>query len=62
MRKLLIVHPGTETIISLSDDVFIVDATSFPDDVREGAIVNYANLYGIRIDNYNMSHFLFGES
>jgi hypothetical protein len=50
----IIVHPGTGTIISLSDEVYIVDSQAIgPDDPEdEVGIIEAALKYGYRLDNH----------
>jgi hypothetical protein len=65
MRDLYIYHPGTGTVISLSDPVFLVDAHDVDPFIWDG--MEMGNHYserehrGIRIDNYNMTNLFFGE-
>lgn len=72
MKNLVIVHPGTGTVIPLSDVVYVVDwdraerhianvsnGEYLPDEVEQWVIDN-ADL-GRRVDNYNIGNFLFGE-
>lgn len=71
MKNLVIVHPGTGTIIALSDEVYVFDydmaqrhiervsGGEYADDELEGWIVDNANL-GRRIDNWNMGNLFFG--
>lgn len=68
-RDLFIYHPGTGTMISLSDPVFLIDATEIEkkapgslDAYSEGyATFDDAHLMGWRIDNYNMTNLFFTE-
>ena len=64
MRDLFIYHPGTGTMISLSDKVYLCD-TDIIDPVTYSQIENGASLTerehkGTRIDNYNMTNLFFG--
>jgi hypothetical protein len=68
-RDLFIYHPGTGTMISLSDPVFLLDANVI-EEKAPGAVDAYsdgyatyddAELMGVRIDNYNMGHLFFGR-
>lgn len=71
MKNLVIVHPGTGTVIPLSDEVYVFDydiaerhiaAVSlgeYVSDEVEGWIIDNADL-GRRIDNYNMGNLFFG--
>ena len=59
MRDLLIVHPGTGTVISLRDNVLVVDASWVTDPVGE-VDIGKAEHYGIRLDNYNMTNLFYG--
>lgn len=73
MKNLVIIHPGTGTVISLSDEVYVFDmdvaeravtAVSLGEhawDEVEGWAIDNADL-GRRIDNYNMGHLFFGEA
>jgi len=62
MRDLLIYHPGTGTVISLSDKVYLVDAeTAGEETVAEmlEGFVEEREHKGFRIDNFNMSNLFF---
>lgn len=63
MRDLLIYHPGTGTVIPLSDEVYLVDPFIAGDDnvaeMLEG-FVEPREHKGFRIDNVNMSNLFFG--
>lgn len=69
MKNLFIYHPGTGTMISLSDPVFLIDsdlieqkAPGSLDAYSEGyATYDDAKMMGYRIDNYNMTNLFFGE-
>lgn len=62
MKDLFIYHPGTGTIVSLSDEVYLIDAADLDADVAEGLFdYGMSNMpvqlhKGIRIDNYNMNN------
>lgn len=62
MKDLFIYHPGTGTIIALSDEVYLIDAADLDADVAEGLFeLGIRNMpvqlhKGIRIDNYNMNN------
>ena len=61
-RDLLIYHPGTGTVISLSDKVYLVDAeTAGADTVAEmlEGFVDVREHKGFRIDNFNMSNLFY---
>lgn len=63
MKDLLIYHPGTGTVIPLSDIVYLVDADLLDartlDDMEMGANVTEREHKGWRIDNYNMTNLFF---
>ena len=67
MKDLFIYHAGTGTIIGLSDEVYLINASDLDDDVAEGLFdYGISNIpvqlhKGIRIDNYNMTNLFFGE-
>lgn len=67
MKDLFIYHPGTGTMISLADPVYLVDSALCSESMLEEYSMgtNEANanvrLFGIRIDNYNMTNLFFGE-
>ena len=65
MKDLLIYHPGTGTVIALSDPVYLVDADLLDartlEDMEMGANVSEREHKGWRIDNYNMTNLFFGE-
>jgi hypothetical protein len=62
MRDLLIYHPGTGTVISLSDTVYLVDADAAGEEtvaeMLEG-FVEEREHKGFRIDNFNMSNLFY---
>jgi hypothetical protein len=64
MRDLFIYHPGTGTVISLRDEVYLVDAGRVREDILDsmetGGTVDEREHMGIRIDNYNMTNLFFG--
>lgn len=65
MKDLFIYHPGTGTMISLSDPVYLVDTAACSDaDLEEfsngSASQHFATVRGYRIDNYNMTNLFFG--
>ena len=59
-RDLILYHPGTGTLISLSDEVYLIDAAIVPervlDDMEDGRTLDERDHKGIRIDNYNMTN------
>ena len=61
MKDLFIYHEGTGTLISLSDEVFLIDADKVDpvvmSDLSDGisGITDKEHL-GYRIDNYNMAN------
>jgi hypothetical protein len=63
MKDLFIYHPGTGTLISLSDPVYLVDAAEVDDEVFEymsdGLSVDIQFHKGYRLDNYNMTNLFF---
>jgi hypothetical protein len=65
MRDLLIYHPGTGTLISLSDEVYLVDAGRVREDILDsmesGGTVDEREHMGYRLDNYNMTNLFFGR-
>lgn len=65
MKDLLIYHPGTGTVISLRDEVYLCDVEQIGVGVLEamenGATVDEFHHKGWRIDNYNMTNLFFGE-
>ncbi len=66
MKDLLIYHPGTGTLISLSDPVYLIDASVVDpvvmSDLQDGiAGITDKEHLGWRIDNYNMTNLFFGE-
>lgn len=61
MKDLFIYHPGTGTVISLSDEVYVCDTADI--DIENAELIPYIPILehkGIRIDNYNMTNFLEG--
>lgn len=67
MRDLVIYHPGTGTVISLSDVVHLIDCNEVSEYVNEALEYGATNLdvretKAIRIDNYNMTNLFFGDN
>ena len=64
MKDLFIYHPGTGTVISLSDEVYLCDtadiSAAYYGMMLDGASVPISEHKGVRIDNYNMTNFLEG--
>jgi hypothetical protein len=64
MRDLFIYHPGTGTVISLADPVYLVDRGIITDEVYDlmemGVSVQEREHKGIRIDRFNMTNLFFG--
>jgi hypothetical protein len=64
MRDLIIYHPGTGTLIPLSDEVYLVDAGRVREDILDametGGTVDEREHLGYRLDNYNMTNLFFG--
>ena len=59
----VIVHPGTGTIIAASDPVYAIDVDKIPGPLIQDDhdLVNIAERYGYRIDNFNLSNFFYGS-
>ena len=64
VKDLLIYHPGTGTVISLSDPVYLVDAANLDDEtlgeLEMGVQVAPQFHKGYMLDNYNMTNLFFG--
>ena len=65
MRDLFIYHPGTGTVIALSDEVYLCDSNLIDEDVYDSIVWNGATVHpmlhkGLRLDNYNMTNLFFG--
>lgn len=64
MKTLYIYHPGTGTVISLSDEVYLVNtewlSEDILDDMSNGLTLDESDHKGYRIDNYNMTNLFFG--
>lgn len=64
-RDLLIYHSGTGTLISLRDEVYLVDATRVREDILDsmemGGTVDEREHMGYRLDNWNMGNLFFGD-
>lgn len=64
MKDLFIYHPGTGTVISLSDKVYLCDAADISAPyyamMLDGASVPIQEHKGVLLDNYNMTNFLEG--
>jgi hypothetical protein len=65
MKKLFIYHQGTGTLISLSDEVYLVAediaGEDLINDMSDGCNVYPIEHKGYRLDNYNMTNLFFGE-
>lgn len=65
MPDLYVYHPGTGTLISLSDEVYLVNAEIAQPEVLEcmedGATVAPIEHKGYRIDNANMGRLFYGS-
>jgi hypothetical protein len=65
MKTLYIYHPGTGTVIPLSDEVYLVNSEQVSedmlDDMSDGLTLDERDHKGYRIDNYNMTNLFFGE-
>ena len=68
MKDLFIYHPGTGTLISLSDPVYLIENVMIDEDNSRADFYlayepdkNTADLHGRRIDNYNMTNLFFGD-
>ena len=64
MKDLFIYHPGTGTVISLRDPVYLVDIASLDEETLEelemGVQVAPQFHKGYMLDNYNMTKLFFG--
>ena len=64
MKDLFIYHPGTGTVISLGDEVYLCDTANIDpviyDHIENGATVGVQSHKGYRLDNYNMTNLFFG--
>lgn len=65
MRDLFIYHPGTGTVIALSDEVYLCDMDAIDpitySQIENGASVPVQKHRGIQIDNFNMTNIFWGE-
>ena len=65
MKDLFIYHPGSGTLIGLSDPVYLVAsdiAGEYAMKVMESGVECYPDEHkGYRIDNYNMTNLFFGK-
>jgi hypothetical protein len=65
MRDLFIYHPGTGTMIALSDEVYLCDMDAIDpitySQIENGASVSVQKHKGIQIDNFNMTNIFWGE-
>ena len=66
MKDLFIYHPGTGTLISLSDPVYLVAsdiAGEYVMEVMDSGVECYPDEHkGYRIDNYNMTNLFYGDN
>jgi len=64
MKNLFIYHPGTGTLISLGDEVYLVAediaGEQLIEDMSDGCNVYPMEHKGYRLDNYNMTNLFFG--
>jgi hypothetical protein len=64
MRDLLIYHPGTGTVVPLSDEVYLVDTSIAGEETVAEMLEGYVEERqhkGFRIDNFNMTNLFFGK-
>jgi len=66
MKDLFIYHPGSGTVIALSDEVYLIDVARLSDEQKddlEMGSLSVGDAYGIgyRLDNYNMTNLFFGD-
>jgi hypothetical protein len=64
-NDLVIYHPGTGTVIALSDEVYLISTIRLSDEKRrelEEGWLSEADAYaiGFRLDNYNMANIFYG--
>lgn len=63
MKRLAIYHPGSGTLIALSDKTYLVDLDIQEPEVLEamenGATVEERDHKGFRLDNYNMTNLFY---
>lgn len=66
MRDLLIYHPGTGTVIPLTDEVYLVDTEiagkAVVEEMLEGSSLPLQQHKGYRLDNFNMTNLFFEDS
>jgi len=65
MKDLFVYHAGTGTIISLRDEVYLVDTAQLSDDTLDAfewgeKDIPVQDHKGYRLDNYNMTNLFFG--
>jgi hypothetical protein len=63
-RDLLIYHPGTGTVIPLSDTVFLVDTSIAGEETVAEMLEGFVEARehkGYRLDNFNMTNLFFKE-
>jgi len=64
MKQLFIYHPGTGTIIPLSDEVYVCNSEYIDpvilEHIENGAMVGERSHKGYRLDNYNMTNLFYG--
>lgn len=63
---LFIYHPGTGTVLPLSDELYLCDSAKIDADIREDmeyGVMDVSAIHhkGIRIDNQNLGWFLYGH-
>lgn len=61
MRDLIIIHPGTGTVIPLSDTVLLADRADVEDDITTDIDATRLETYGLPLDNANMGRLFFGD-
>ena len=68
MKDLFIYHPGSGTMIPLSDVVYLVDSAlcseAMLDEYSMGSneANSHSNKFGYRLDNFNMTNLFFGDT
>lgn len=66
MKNLFIYHPGTGTMISLADPVYLIDVDAQSDESLDAfemgsADQHFASVRGYRIGNANTTKLFFGD-
>lgn len=67
MRDLIIYHPGTGTVMPLSDEMYVIDCGRITEYANEALDMGATDIdprehLGYRLDNHNIGWLFFGDA